>query len=68
MSTDEDVRGTRNWPELVSSVYQEIQSDDGSTTIRFSEMSVQVPSRTGEDADPAHWTVDGDLELNPQEE
>jgi hypothetical protein len=52
----------------VSSVYQEIQSDDGSTTIRFSEMSVQVPSRTGEDADHAHWTLDGDLELNPQEE
>jgi len=62
VSTDEDVRGTRNWPELVSSVYQEIQSDDGSTTIRF------VPSRTGEDADHAHWTLDGDLELNPQEE
>jgi len=62
---DAETEATENWPELVARVYDEIDAD-GSQTIRFSDMDVHVPSRTGEDADRAHWTLDGDVELNPR--
>ncbi len=75
MSTDETEtqRGTepdetRNWPELVAGIYDRVREDsDDGISVRFREMEIQVPSRTGEDADHAHWTVDGTIDLNPDE-
>jgi hypothetical protein len=68
MSVEDDgVTETRNWPELVTSIYSEI-SGDGSTTVALREMDIEVPSSTGENAERAHWTVDGVIELNPDEE
>jgi hypothetical protein len=64
---DEGINETSNWPELVTSIYSEI-SGDGSTTVALREMDIEVPSSTGENAERAHWTVDGVIELSPDEE
>jgi hypothetical protein len=63
----EEVEETRNWPELIKSIYREV-SGDGSTTIALRDMDIAVPSSTGEDADRAHWTVDGTIDFNPDDE
>jgi hypothetical protein len=31
-------------------------------------MVIQVPSRTGADAEQAHWTLDGTIDINPGED
>jgi len=31
-------------------------------------MVIQVPSRTGADAEQAHWTLDGTIDINPEED
>jgi hypothetical protein len=69
MSANDDtpVEQTNNWPELVAMVYEEMSGGDGSTTLRLRNMEIQVPSKTGPDADHAHWTVDGTIDLNPEE-
>lgn len=61
-----DVDETRNWPELFAKVYDEVSNGDGAA-IRLQEMEIQVPSKTGEDADHAYWQVDGTIELNPED-
>jgi hypothetical protein len=59
---------TRNWPELVEGVYDRLREDgEEGISIGFREMEIQVPSRTGEDADHAHWTIDGTIDFNPDE-
>lgn len=76
MSTDEtgplsgdEAAETRNWPELVAGVYDRLREDsDGGISVRLRDMEVQVPSRTGEDAEQAHWGLDGTIDLNPDEE
>jgi len=63
------VEETRNWPELVTEVYDRISEDsDSGLSIRFRDMEIQVPSRTGAEADQAHWNLDGTIDLNPDEE
>jgi hypothetical protein len=71
MSADdsEAVAETRNWPELVSSVYDRLRQDsDGGISVRVRDMVIQVPSRTGADAEQAHWTLDGTIDINPEED
>lgn len=67
-TTDSAPDETRNWPELVAGVYDRLQEDsDGGISIRLDDMEIQVPSRTGEDADHAHWNVDGTIDINPED-
>lgn len=76
MATDEpepnaqdSIDETRNWPELVTGVYDRLRQDsDGGISIRLRDMEVQVPSRTGAGADQAHWNIDGTIDLNPGED
>jgi len=76
MSTDEtsvedqpQVDETRNWPELVTDIYERLREDsEDGISIRLRDMEIQVPSRTGSDADQAHWNLDGTIDLNPDGE
>jgi len=76
MSTDDTsvedqpaVDETRNWPELFTDVYDRLREDsDGGISIRLQDMEIQVPARTGPDANQAHWNLDGTIDLNPDEE
>jgi hypothetical protein len=66
MSTEEEIEQTQNWPELVTGIYSEMSSE-GSTSVAIREMDIEVPSSTGGNSERAHWTVDGVIELNPDE-
>jgi hypothetical protein len=76
MATDEPepdaqhgVDETRNWPELVTGVYDRLREDsDGGISIRLRDMELKVPSRTGAEAEQAHWNFDGTIDLNPEDE
>lgn len=75
MSTDDTASSqgtateTRNWPELVAGVYDRLREDgEDGISVRLRDMEIQVPSRTGPDAEHAHWTVDGTIDLNPEDE
>lgn len=75
MSTDEradtedgTVEETRNWPELLTGVYEQASGGAGTLTLRLQDMDIDVPSRTGPDAERAHWTLDGTIELGEREE
>ncbi|KTG10217.1 hypothetical protein AUR64_11575 [Haloprofundus marisrubri] len=69
MSTDEmsDIDETRTWPELALGLYERLTGRGAEITYEFEEMEVDVPSKTGEDADHAHWRLDGTLRISTRE-
>ncbi|MFC6906338.1 hypothetical protein [Halalkalicoccus tibetensis] len=70
MSSDDPADGvdeTETWPELAIGLYDRLTGRGAEITYEFEEMEVDVPSKTGEDADYAHWRVDGTLRISTRE-
>lgn len=68
MSTDDpDVEETQTWPELAIGLYDRLTGRGAEITYEFEDMEVDVPSKTGDDADYAHWRVDGTLRIRTRD-
>jgi hypothetical protein len=71
MSTDEKqterVEETETWPDLAIGLYDRLTGRGAEITYEFEEMEVDVPSKAGEDAEHAHWRVDGTLRITTRE-
>lgn len=70
MATDdsETIDETRTWPELAIGLYDRLTGRGATITYAFDEMEVDVPNKVGEDADHAHWRVDGTLKITTEEQ
>lgn len=66
-SSDERVEETQTWPELAIGLYDRLTGRGAEITYEFEDMEVDVPSKTGEDADYAHWRVDGTLRIRTKD-
>ena len=55
------------WPELAIDLYERLTGRGAEITYEFEDMDVAVPSRTGEDAEHAHWQVDGTIRITTRE-
>ena len=58
---------TMTWPELAIDLYDRLTGRGAEITYEFEDMDVAVPSRTGEDAEHAHWQVDGTIRITTRE-
>jgi hypothetical protein len=69
-STDEvtdRIEETTTWPDLAISLYDRLTGRNAEITYEFDDMEVDVPSKTGEDAEHAHWRLDGSLTIRTRE-
>jgi hypothetical protein len=64
---DTEVDETTTWPELAISLYDRLTGRGAEITYEFEDMEVEVPSKAGEDADHAHWRLDGTLRITTRE-
>jgi hypothetical protein len=64
---DETVEETTTWPELAIGLYDRLTGRGAEIVYEFEEMDVAVPSKVGEDADHAHWHVDGTVRITTEE-
>jgi len=64
---DERIEETTTWPDLAISLYDRLTGRGAEITYEFEDMSVSVPSGTGEDAEHAHWEVDGTVRITTSE-
>lgn len=64
---DPDVDETTTWPELAVGIYDRLTGRGASITYEFDDLEVRVPNRTGEDAEHAHWRIDGTLTVTTRE-
>ncbi|WP_436931303.1 hypothetical protein [Halosimplex halobium] len=67
-ATDATVDETTTWPELAIGLYERLTGRGAAITYEFEDMEVDVPSKAGEDAEHAHWRVDGTLRITTEEE
>ncbi len=63
----EQLDETTTWPELAIGLYDRLTGRGAEITYEFEDMEVAVPSKTGEDAEHAHWGVDGTIRITTRE-
>ena len=73
MSTDdttstEEISETKSWPELGIALYEQLTGRDATIEYVFEDMQVAVPSKVGEDAEHAHWEIDGTVSITTHED
>jgi hypothetical protein len=66
-SPTERIDETTTWPDLAIGLYDRLTGRNAEIIYQFDEMEVDVPSGTGEDAEHAHWRVDGTLTITTRE-
>jgi hypothetical protein len=71
MSSDQQTPGvkeTETWPDLAIGLYERLTGRGATITYEFEDMEVDVPNKVGDDAEHAHWRVDGTVHITTQEE
>lgn len=64
---EERIDETTSWPELAIGLYDRLTGRGAEIIYDFSEMTVRVPSGTGEDAEHAEWELDGEITITTRE-
>jgi hypothetical protein len=63
-----EVEGTQTWPELAIGLYDKLTGRGAQITYEFDNIDLYVPSKVGEDAEHAHWKVDGTLKIRTKDD
>lgn len=64
---EERIDETTTWPELAMGLYDRLTGRNAEIHYQFEDMTVEVPSGTGEDAEHAEWRVDGGVRVTTSE-
>lgn len=64
---EERIEEETTWPELAIGLYDRLTGRNAEIIYEFDDMEVDVPSRTGDDADYAHWRLDGAVTVTTRE-
>jgi len=66
-ATDE-LTETTSWPELGIALYDRLTGRNATIEYTFEDLEVAVPSKAGDDAEHAHWEVDGTVSITTRED
>lgn len=58
---------TTTWPELAMGLYDRLTGRNAEITYAMDDLQIEVPSRTGGDAEHATWRVDGTLRIQTRD-
>ena len=64
---EERIDETTTWPDLAISLYDRLTGRNAEIHYEFEDLTVQVPSGTGDDAEHAEWHVDGAVRVTTSE-
>ena len=59
---------TTNWPELAIGLYDRLTGRGAEIIYEFAEMNIHIPSGTGEDAEHAHWKLNGTVKVRTRDD
>ena len=65
---EERIDETTTWPDLAIGLYDRLTGRNAEITYEFEDLEVDVPSGTGDDAEHAHWRVDGTVRVTTREQ
>jgi hypothetical protein len=66
-SSTERIDETTTWPDLAIGLYDRLTGRGAEIIYEFEDMGVDVPSGTGDDAEHAHWQLDGTVRITTRE-
>jgi hypothetical protein len=55
---------THTWPDLAIGLYDRLTGSNAEISYEFSDMKVQIPSGTGDDATHARWILNGTVKIS----
>lgn len=58
---------TNNWPDLAIGLYDKLTGRNAEITYEFSDLEVDVPSGTADDAKHAKWKLNGSIKIHTQD-
>ena len=58
---------TKTWPELAIRLYDKLTGRGAQITYEFDDFDLHVPSKVGDDAEHAHWRMNGTLRIRTKE-
>jgi hypothetical protein len=64
---EERIDETTTWPELAIGLYDRLTGRNAEIHYQFEDLTVEVPSGTGDDAEHAEWRVDGGVRVTTSE-
>lgn len=64
---DDRIDETNTWPELAIGLYDRLTGRNAEIHYEFDDMSVDVPSKVGGDAESARWRLDGTVVITTRE-
>ncbi|MFC7133415.1 MULTISPECIES: hypothetical protein [Salinibaculum] len=67
-TTTEEMSEPTSWPELGIALYERLTGRNATIEYTFDDMKVAVPSKVGEDAEHAHWEIDGTVSITTHED
>lgn len=56
-------RATTTWPDFGIALYERLTGRGAEISYTFDDMEIDVPSQAGEEADHAHWRLNGTLRI-----
>ena len=59
----ESINETKNWPDLAISLFERLTGRGAEITYEFKSVEVEVPSKTGIDAEHALWKLNGIISI-----
>jgi len=54
---------TTNWPDLAIGLYDRLTGRGAEIVYEFADMSIQIPSGTGSNAEHAEWKLNGTMKI-----
>lgn len=54
---------TKTWPDLAIGLYDRLTGRNAEIVYQFENMSVEVPSGTGANAEHAKWVLNGSMKI-----
>ena len=64
---EEQIDEPGTWTELAVGLYDRLTGRGAEIIYEFEDMGVEVPSKVGDDADHAHWRLDGTVRITTRE-
>ncbi len=58
----------QSWPDLAIGLYDRLTGRNAEIKYDFENLEVKVPSRTGQGADHAEWTINGTVRITTQDD
>lgn len=59
---------TETWPDLAIGLYDRLTGRNAEITYELEDFELGVPSRVGDDAKHATWTINGSLKIRTQDD